>query len=265
MKRRVLLTASLLLLGTGPLVAQTRTKPPRPPLAAAAPKPGISAETVLNKFTTATGGRAAYERIKTSVTKGTLQVAGQNLSGTMEVYTKEPGKILMVSNIQGVGETRVGFNGEVGWSKDPLTGLRTLQTTELVGLKQQAAATDPGNWKKLYKKIEMLGLRKVDGRDAYAVRLTPKAGKHPTVQYFDTKTFLLVRMDMISEGPQGVMPTESYLSDYRVVNGVKTPFALRQRLGGVVEMVITMNEVKYNAPVEDALFAKPAAEAPAKK
>jgi hypothetical protein len=112
-----------------------------------------------------------------------------------------------------------------------------------------------GDWRKSYSKIEALGIRKVEGKDAYAIRLTPTNGK-PLVQYFDTQTNLMVRMDMISESPQGTLPIESYFSDYRTVDGMKIPFQMRQKVAAT-ELLTTVTEIKNNLPVTDAKFAKP--------
>ena len=95
----------------------------------------------------------------------------------------------------------------------------------------------------------------MEGKDAYAIRLTPTNGK-PLVQYFDTQTNLMVRMDMISEGPQGTLPIESYFSDYRTVDGMKIPFQMRQKVAAT-ELLTTVTEIKNNLPVTDAKFAKP--------
>ncbi len=42
-------------------------------------KPKISPDQVLQKFVEATGGRAAYDRLKTTVMKGTIEIAAQGI------------------------------------------------------------------------------------------------------------------------------------------------------------------------------------------
>ena len=260
--RLSLVLASLGILATATRVvapgeaAAQRKQQRRKPAMAAAPKPRLTAQQVLERFTQAVGGKAAFEAVKSTVMKGTISMKPQGLQGTMEAYTKEPNKLLVVQNLPGIGLIRQGFDGKTGWAQDPISGVRTLEGNELAAMRRGASAGTPRSLKEPYKKIEMLGLRKVDGRNAYALRLTPLTGK-PMVQFYDAATFLLVKMEMVVDSPQGTFPVEAYLSDYRVVEGIKMPFKNRASVGGIAEILSTVTELKTNVPVEDALFAKP--------
>jgi hypothetical protein len=52
------------------------------------------------------------------------------------------------------------------------------------------------------------------------------------------------------------MQFESYLDDYKVVDGVKIPHTLKQ-VNPAMTMVIKITEVKNNVEIEEAKFAKP--------
>lgn len=222
-----------------------------------------TAEQIIEDSIKASGGRAALAKIKTTVTEGTLSLPAQGINGTMAVQYKAPGKYRMSQTIQGIGETTSAFDGKVAWSKDPINGLRVLSGAELEQAKRGAEGTTNPlvQWKQLYKKWEVLGVRPVGTAKAYAVRLTPKVGK-PAVQYFDTKTGLLVRMDQVLDTPNGQIASETYLSDYRTLDGIKTPFKVRSVIGGgLAEVLMTFTSVKNNVPVDDSVFAKPAEDA----
>ena len=221
-------------------------------------KPKLTASQVLDKYVVATGGQAAYDKITSLAIGGTLEMKAQGVSGTFAMKTKSPDKMLVTQTIQNIGDMKQGFDGKVGWSQDPINGLRTLQGPELEQMKFGAAQSGSKTWRQLYTKSEMLGYRKVGAAETYAIRVTPKVGK-PIVMYYDTKSFLLLRTDMLAEGPQGTVPTESYTSDYRTVGGVKMPYATRQRVGGVAEVVMKVTEAKVNPAIDDSEFAKPAA------
>lgn len=220
--------------------------------------PRLSAQAVIQRFVQATGGATAYASTKSAVLKGTVSIPAQGIQGTFEIYTREPGKFYTIQRIQGMGDMEQGFDGKVGWSRDPINGLRTLQGKELALLKVNASQDSPLKWRRIFQKIEMLGVRKVNGRDAYALRMTAR-GLKPITQYFDAKTFLLTRLDLTTEGPQGVLPTESYMGDYRKVGSLKMPFKTRIRVGGIAEMVMTVTDARVNVPVDDSLFARPSA------
>ena len=242
-------------------VAGMPTLAQKPAARRPAPKPTLSAAQVLDKAVAAVGGRAAQARITSSVMEGTVSLPAQNLGGTFLVRAKAPNQLLVVQTMQGLGESKQGFDGKTGWSQDPFNGLRTLEGTERATLQRSAVFNAALLWRQLYKKAEMVGLRKVGSRSVYAVRLTPAQGK-PTVNYYDAQNFLLLRSDTLVEGPQGTVPTETYASDYRTVDGVKVPFATRQRVGGVAEVLLKVTTYKNNVALDDSVFAKPAAPAP---
>ena len=225
---------------------------------AAAPRraPELSAVQVLERYLAATGGRAAYARITSMVTKGTVESQAQGLRGTFAATIKAPNKVLVVQTLPGIGESKQGFDGKIGWSQDPFTGLRTLGGPELIALKQASPLDIVANWRAQYKKIERIGTGKVGNRNAILIRLTPLVG-NPATGYYDAQTFLLLRMDAVVQNPQGTFPMQAYFSDYRPSGGIKVPFVTRQRLGGILEIVLTITDIQHNVPVDDALFARP--------
>ena len=67
---------------------------------------------------------------------------------------------------------------------------------------------------------------------AWKVEMTPKTG-HVETMYFDKTSGLLVRMATIMTTPLGDIPADMIFSDYRLLNGIQTPFAMTQDLGAV--------------------------------
>ena len=220
-----------------------------------------TAEEILNGYVAATGGKTAYEKITSSIMTGDFEITAQKIRGAVTVKAKAPDKFLIVQELAG-NKFEVGYDGKIGWSRDPLHGLRVLEGKELEQLKDSAAFNSTVNWKQRYSKTEVMGIRKVDGASAYAVRLTNKQGV-TTTQFYDVKSKLLLRSDSIVASPEGSVPTETYTSDYRSQNGVKVPFTIRQ-LAANVEAVMKMQTLKNNVPISDSEFAKPA-EVPASK
>jgi hypothetical protein len=50
--------------------------------------------------------------------------------------------------------------------------------------------------------------------------------------------------------------SEIYFSDWRDVDGVKLPFRMTQSMP-TMKFVTTIEEVKHNVPVDDAIFRRP--------
>ena len=208
---------------------------------------------ILNRYIQVTGGAAAYAKVKTQQMTGKLELKAMGLSGAVTILTKEPNKFFMSQSIGGAGETKVAFDGKTGWSKDPLGTFRILKGKELVEARLQADTSATVKWEKLYRKIELKGKEAVNGSPAYKLVLTPKSGNTIT-QYYDVASGLLVRTDTVAVSPQGTFPTETYLTDYRVVDGVKIPFLTRIKLAAY-EVTMTISSVKNNLAIPDSKFA----------
>ncbi len=218
-------------------------------------QPALTAEQVIEKSIAATGGRQAMEKISSSFAKGLMEFPASDAHGVIERYAKAPDKQLTVTNLEGVGESRQGFDGRVAWSQDPTGQVTELTGTALEDFKRGARFNAVLNWRDLYPKVELAGKQPVGGSEAYVIKLTAASGK-VTTRYYDTQTFLLLRETAIYDTPQGDMVIVATFSDYRDIDGIQTPFRIRQVMP-VGEIIFTTTELKNNVPVDDAKFAKP--------
>ncbi len=219
-------------------------------------------EKILDEASAASGSSAAFNKIRTVTMRARMSYPAQKINGTMEMQIKFPDKVYLVQQIAGAGKIEQGFDGKVGWSRDPINGLRTLEGGELRQVQSPVDEIRSSDWRKTYVKPVLIGIRKVGTADAYAIRLTPKRGGKPVVIFYDTKTKLPLRTDVVVETAQGAIPTQSFSSDYRSVDGIKFPFKSRQVVSGLPEGIVTFEAIQINAPVDDKLFAKPKAPAP---
>jgi hypothetical protein len=183
-------------------------------------KPEISAEEVLEKHIEALGLRKAGAQSTSFSIKATMEMPARGVKGTMEIFGKAPDRLLTITNINGVGIIKQGYDGKVGWSQNPYEGLRAVEGDELEQLKQQAVFNPELKWRELYPKVELTGKAKVGEKEAYVLRLTDKSA-HIITKYYDAATFLLLRADTVVEGPQGKFPIETHYTDYRDIGGIK--------------------------------------------
>jgi hypothetical protein len=221
------------------------------------PAPALPAlDEVLKKHVEAVGGKAAIEKANSRLEKGTLEIPAMGASGTIEVYAKAPNKMLTVVTIDGAGVFLQGYDGKIGWDKDPFQGLRELSGSELATRRRGSEFFLELKFKELYPKAAVTGKSKVGEREVYVVEATPVDGE-PEKFYFDAQSGLMLRNDSVVDSPQGRMPTETYFEDYKAVDGIMRPHTLRQT-NSAISFVIKVTEVKHNAAIEDAKFAKPA-------
>jgi zinc protease len=237
--------------------AQDAAKPATPSKTqAAAALP--TADQVLDHYVRAIGGRAAWLKLNSRVSKGTIEIpAMNNLTGTVEIHEKAPNFMLAVINLGGAAFEQ-GFDGSIGWSNNPQNGLRELAGGELDDARREANFYHALDLRKNYTKMTVTGIEKVDDHDAYAIEATRSEGS-PDKMYFDTQTGLLVRSVNQRYTPDGVTEFQADVDDYTEVDGVKLPFTVRQT-GASATFIIRFTEVHHNLQLADNQFAKPPAE-----
>jgi outer membrane lipoprotein-sorting protein len=227
-------------------------RPARAQVAADLPK----AETVLDQYVEAIGGKAAHEKIKTRTMTGTVEVPGANVKGTLTIQAAAPDKMVVVTDLGQFGKTTQGTDGKSAWMLSPLIGDRLMEGEEKDAFLSSAEFHRDVHWKDAYKKVECTGIEDVDGKPAYKLVLTPKVGK-PTTHYYDKESHLQVKEVATQKGPMGEVTVEIYPRDYKKVDGILMPFSVTQKvLGQGIEMKLT--EVKQNVELPADTFKRPA-------
>ena len=220
-----------------------------------------TADQVVDHYERAIGGRAAWMKLNSRVSKGTIEIpAMNNLSGTVEIHEKAPNLMLAVINLGGAAFEQ-GFDGNVGWSDNPRDGLRELSGGELDDARREANFYHAVELKKNYTKMTVTGIEKVDDHDTYAVEATRAEGA-PDRIYFDTQSGLMVRSVNQRNTSDGVTEFTADVDNYTEVDGVKLPFTVRQTSASAT-FIIQFTEVHHNLQLTESQFAKPPAEPPA--
>jgi hypothetical protein len=248
-----ILALSFAAFAQAPAPATTTQAPAESNSAAALP----SADQILDKYVAAIGGEAAWHKLNSRVSKGTIEIRAISLSGTVEIHEKAPNFSLAVVNLGGSVFQR-GFDGTAAWSNDPQNGLRTLSGAEAQESKRQADFYHQLNMRKYYSNWKVTSAEKIGDHDVYALEATSSSGDVDKM-YFDTKSGLLVRAITTVHSPQGDTLIQADLSDYRDTDGIKLPFSVHQS-SAEADYTLTFAEVHHNVDVSDGQFAKPAAQ-----
>ena len=224
-----------------------------------------TADDIIEKHLAAMGGRAALEKLTSRVVTGTISLStpGGDLSGTIEVYSKAPNKsrtLIKVDASQfGIGQIVQDqrFNGTAGYAIDSLNGNREMTGDQLEAARSSAFPSPLLKYKEAGSKLELLGREKAGDRDAYVLRLTPKAG--PSARMFiDAETYLLAKTVATINVPQigGDVEQTVVASDYRDLDGVKVAYQIRS-INQFQTVSITATKVEQNTSVDDKMFSKP--------
>lgn len=215
-----------------------------------------SADRILSQYIDAVGGRAAWAKLTSRVSAGTIKVTGLDVTGTVEIHEKAPNRMLTVVTI---GDTsfRQGFDGKIGWTEDPQNGLREQAGAELAETQRESDFYSPLNFRNHYTKFSVAGSEKVDGRDAIVLQATAAGDDDPDKIYFDAQSGLPIRILGHHHSPTGVSWFVEDLGDYREIDGVKLPFTIAQTSMDS-EFTVEIREVHHNVALEDSQFSKPA-------
>ena len=212
-------------------------------------------EAILDKYIEVTGGKAAYEKKRTEISSAVMEFVGKGVKMNMTMYHAEPNKSYSVVEIEGIGKIEEGTDGSVVWERSALKGPRVKTGEERAVSLRAANIHHDSRWRDFFQKAECTGVEPIDGHICYRVVLTPKDGQ-PETRYYDKKSFLLVRTNMIMKSEMGEIPAESMVSDYRTVDGVLVPFLVKQKVLGQ-EFTVTVQSVKTNVEIPKGRFNVP--------
>lgn len=217
-----------------------------------------AAREVIDRHIEAIGGRAAIEGHTSSHARGAVEVVGQGLVGTMEIWAAAPDKTLVFVDFPAVGvESRTGYDGEVGWSIDPMTGERLLQGGELRQLVDESDFYGDLHAPEKFTSIETVGQVEFDGRQAYELELVHTSGRTVT-EYFDVETGRMIGVEGAQESLMGTMNAVTTLGDYQSFGDLMVPTSMLQDLGGLQTIRVTIESVELDN-VDPAVFALPPA------
>lgn len=214
------------------------------------------ADAILDRYVEVTGGKAAYGKLKNRVTKATFEIPAQGLKAELTVYGARPNKMYTILESDALGKIEKGTDGEVAWEANLMTGPQIKEGEEKTFMMREATFDGATQWRKLYKKVECVGLEAIDDQPCYKVVLTPPDGT-PMTRYYNKESGLLVKVEMSVATPMGTIPVESYLSDYKPVDGVVLPHKVRVIAMGV-ERIITTQSTEHNVKMPKDRFKLPA-------
>jgi hypothetical protein len=214
-----------------------------------------SGDSLLQKFIDRSGGAEAYARAQHVSMKGTVELTGRNINGTVTVM-QEGEKSYTLMDLPGVGPVEEGFDGQTAWSMSALQGPRILEGDEKIAVKRASSLASMASWRDVYKEAKTVGSEDVGGKPAWKVDMVPKEGKAETF-FFDKDSGLLVRITTVLGTPVGEIPSETTLTDYRAIDGIQTSFRMEQKAMSQ-NIVMRFEKIVYNASIPKGRFDLPA-------
>jgi hypothetical protein len=214
-----------------------------------------SAETVLDNYVRAVGGKAAFDKLNTRMTRGRIELPAAGISMTLTAWVARPNKTRTLIESDVVGRIERGFDGTVGWEMSTTAGPRVLDGAQLDDMVRDSRFDGLASWREWVTKAENQGAADVEGKPTWKVLLTPKRGS-PQTLYFDQASSLLVKLEMTVKSVMGDIPTQTFVSDYRDVGGLRLPHRVRQ-LAGSQELVTTLDSIAHDVEIPAGQFDLP--------
>jgi len=219
--------------------------------AAALPK----AADLIARYLKEIGGEDKVMSFTSSHESGTLEIAGQGLTGTFDIYSAKPDKFLLKITLGPIGTIQSGYDGKVGWSLNPFTGPQLIDGKQLTQLQEESDFYPNYKLGEKYTTIETVEKTTYEGQDCYKVRLVSKSGRE-IMEYFAVDTGLIVGTTSVAETEGGSVPVSVAVSDYKKFDGVLMATKTIQKAASQ-QLIFTLSAVEHNA-VKDDTFALPA-------
>lgn len=213
----------------------------------AAPKnssvdPNLTPAVLIEKAINAVGTKESISGINDIQLKGTASVMGQSLNMTQTIVM--PGNLvssMSVGNMAMMKQSVV--NGKYSISQ---RGMEAPITDEIKEELDASAMLVPEQTylAKGYQ-LNIVGMEKVEGKDAIDVEITTPLGKK-SHRYYDANSYLLVKTLKTQDVPgAGAVTQQQFYSNYQEYNGVKLPTESLIDMGQL-KIKVVFNDIKVN-------------------
>jgi len=210
---------------------------------------GLTAETVVENYLAAIGGREKLEALEDIEVN--LKMSMQGMSIDTKTYQKAPDKFRMTMTMGGsiLSDTR--FDGTVG-RMSGMQGEQVLEGKQLENLQTQSQFMPELKYEELGYTLQLKSIEMIDGKATYMVEVF-HPGSGTGYDYYDTESWLKIREDKVEETPDGSMVQTTNLSEYMEVDGILYPHKLDLAIGPE-QISGTVESIKLNAGIDDSVF-----------
>jgi outer membrane lipoprotein-sorting protein len=224
--------------------------------------PLLSAQTVddiVAKNIQARGGMDKLKSVQTTRSTGTMTM-GPGMEAPGMMIQKRPDMARIEFTLQGMTAVQA-YDGKEAWQIMPFAGKKdpeAMSADDKKDLEENADIDGPlVDYKSKGHKIELLGKDKVEGTDAYKLKLTLKNGDVITM-YLDADSYLEIKEESKRMVRGTEREVESVIGDYKEVSGRMFPFAIENGVkGGQEKEKLTISKIELNVPLDNALFKMP--------
>ncbi|HKV79415.1 MAG TPA: hypothetical protein VJP02_14805 [Candidatus Sulfotelmatobacter sp.] len=226
--------------------------------------PCLLAQTVdeiIAKNVQARGGAEKLKSVQSIKSTATMSV-GPGMEAPGVLIQKRPTLARLEFTVQGLTAVQA-YDGKNGWQIMPFMGKKDpelMSADEAKEIEENADLDGPlVDYKSKGNQVELQGKEKIEGTDAYKLKVTLKNGDVQTI-YIDSDSFLDIK-EVTKRTVRGTeQEIESAIGDYKPVNGIMFAFAIESGVKGTDQkQKLTITKVELNVPADDSIFKMPAA------
>ena len=203
---------------------------------------GVTAESVIDQYLNAIGGRAALEAVKTVSIFASGEVQGMALN--FQLIRTSDNQFMQNIEMMGRSMSKQVFNGENGYA---------MMQGQKMDLNPEQAAMIKDEAQPFYElnlnpeEIRLEGIEKIDGENAYKVRVSENK-----VAFYNMSTGFKMQEVTTNEMMGQTIESTMKFGDYKEASGILFPFYLGQMMGPqLIEFSIEKIEVNSGVSAED--------------
>lgn len=224
-----------------------------------------TADEIIENYFKATGGKDKWVAIKSIKKVGKLKAQGMEFPATM--LSKFPNSQKMSFSFQGKDIVQPAFDGKEGWQTNMMTmKAEKLAAEDNEGMKEEIVFPDPFlDYKSRGYTVTLEGEEAIEGVACHKIKLTKKPTKvngkeeeNFVIYFFDKESgVILMSRTVASKGQMKGMALESFMNDYKEVDGLFFPFTTTQKMNGQAVATIALEKIEINVDIDDKEFAFP--------
>ncbi|MBN4085090.1 insulinase family protein [Flavobacteriaceae bacterium AH-315-B10] len=211
---------------------------------------GVTAQSVIDNYITAIGGKDNAMLVKTVHSSADVTIEGAPFAPKADIKQMVPNKESMEMSIEGMGVImKQKFNGETGYIEQQ--GRKMPMEGEVLDNQKSKITLFPELYYDDSYKISLESLTTINGNDVYKVKIE-KDGK-TSFKYYNAETGLLVREEStVTIGENETTSVVDY-SKYSPVKGVQFPYHQIIK-SGPQTIIFNVTNVLVNEGVSDEDF-----------
>jgi outer membrane lipoprotein-sorting protein len=219
-----------------------------------------TADDIIAKNIQARGGPDKLKSVQSIKATATMAM-GPGMEAPGVLIQKRGNLARLEFTVQGLTAVQA-YDGKNAWQIMPFTGKKDperMSADEAKEVEEMADIDGPlVDYKSKGNQVELLGKEKIEGTDAYKLKVSLKNGDVQT-EYIDADSFLEIKEETKRTVRGSEQVVESAIGDYKEVDGIVFPFAVESGVKGSPEkQKLTITKMELNLPVDDSIFKMPA-------